>query len=132
MEFKIALGVSARHLHLSRADMDTLFGEGSELTVKKTIQQPGQFASNEQVTMVTSKGEMKLRVLGPLRDYTQIELAITDARKMGINAPVRNSGDLKDSAGCTLVGPKGHVELQAGIIIASRQIGKAACREWGE
>lgn len=122
MQFPVVLGVSARHLHLSRADMDVLFGAGSELHVKVTIGQPGQFASMEQVTMVGPKGEMKLRVIGPLRDETQIELSFTDARKVGLDCPVRNSGDIAGSAGCKLVGPAGTVELKEGAIIAARHV----------
>lgn len=122
MKFPIVLGVSARHAHLSREHMDILFGKGSELHPKKAIGQPGQYASEEQITMVTDKGSMKLRVIGPLRPETQIELSLTDARKVGLNAPIRNSGDIKDSAGAKLVGPVGEVELKEGIIIAARHV----------
>lgn len=122
MKFPLVLGISARHIHLSREHMDVLFGEGSELHPKKYIGQPGQFSSEEQITLVTEKDQMKLRVIGPIRPYTQIELALTDARKMGLNAPIRNSGDIKDSAGGKLIGPKGEVELTEGIIVASRHV----------
>ena len=88
MQFPIVLGVSARHAHLCREHMDILFGEGSELHVKKPIGQPGQFASEEQITMVTPKDSMKLRIIGPLRPETQIELSMTDARKVGLDAPI--------------------------------------------
>ena len=114
MQFPIVLGVSARHAHLCREHMDILFGAGSELHVKKAIGQPGQFASEEQIVMVTPKGEMKLRIIGPLRPETQIELSLTDARKVGLNAPIRNSGDIAGSAG--------ELELKEGIIIAARHV----------
>ncbi len=122
MEFPLILGVSARHAHLSREHMDILFGADSELHVKKYIGQPGQYASEEQITLVTEKDKMKLRIIGPLRPETQIELALTDARKMGLNAPIRNSGDIAGSAGAKLVGPAGELELKEGIIIAARHI----------
>ena len=98
MQFPLVLGVSARHAHLCREHMNILFGEGSELHPKKYIGQPGQYSSEEQITLVTAKGEMKLRIIGPLRKYTQLELSFTDARKVGLNPPIRNSGTygLKD------------------------------------
>ena len=122
MKAPIVLGVSARHAHLCREHMDILFGAGSELHVKTKIGQPGQYASLEQIVMVTPKGEMKLRVIGPLRPETQIELALTDARKMGLKAPIRNSGDIAGSAGAKLIGPAGELELKEGIIIAARHV----------
>lgn len=122
MQFPIVLGVSARHAHLSREHMDNLFGKDSELHVKKAIGQPGQYASEEQITMVTEKGSMKLRIIGPLRPETQIELSLTDARKVGLNAPIRNSGDIKGSAGAKLIGPAGEVEITEGIIVAARHV----------
>lgn len=122
MKFPLILGVSARHAHLCREHMDILFGKDSELHVKKTIGQTGQYASEEQITLVTDKGSMKLRIIGPLRPETQIELALTDARKMGLNAPIRNSGDIEGSAGGKLIGPAGEMELKEGIIIAARHI----------
>ncbi len=122
MQFPLVLGVSARHAHLCREHMDILFGVGSELHVKKTIGQPGQFAADEQITLVTPKGEMKLRIIGPLRPETQIELALTDARKLGLNAPIRDSGKIAGSAGGKLIGPAGSVEITEGIIVASRHV----------
>ena len=122
MQFPVVLGVSARHAHLCREHMDILFGKDSELHVKKPIGQPGQYASEEQIMMVTPKGEMKLRIIGPLRPETQIELSFTDARKVGINAPIRNSGDIAGSAGAKLIGPAGELELKEGIIIAARHV----------
>lgn len=123
MNFKLTLGVSARHLHLSRKDMDILFGKDSNLTVKSSVKQPGQYAAEEKVVFKTAKNEIKLRIIGPLRSGTQVELSLTDARNLGINAPIKNSGDLEGSAGgATLIGPKGEVVLEKGIIIASRHI----------
>lgn len=122
MQFPLVLGVSARHAHLCREHMDILFGAGSELHVKKKIGQPGQYASEEQITLVTPKGEMKLRIIGPLRPETQIELALTDARKLGLNAPIRHSGKIAGSAGGKLVGPAGEVEISEGIIVAARHV----------
>ena len=123
MQFPLVLGVSARHAHLCREHMNILFGEGSELHPKKYIGQPGQYSSEEQITLVTAKGEMKLRIIGPLRKYTQLELSFTDARKVGLNPPIRNSGDIKESAGGKLVGPKGEVEITEGVIIAAETYG---------
>lgn len=118
----LLVGVSARHAHLSRVHMDILFGKGSELSLKKSIGQPGQYASNEQITMITSTGSMKLRIIGPLRTKTQIELSLTDARKLGINPPIRDSGDINNSAGAKITGPCGEIELKEGIIIAARHV----------
>lgn len=123
MNFPITLGVSARHLHLSRKDMDILFGKDSELTLKSTIKQPGQYAAEERVVFKTNKSEIKLRIIGPLRGASQIELSLTDARNLGIEAPIKNSGDLEGSGGgATLIGPNGQVVLEKGIIIASRHV----------
>lgn len=122
MEFPIVLGVSARHAHLCREHMDILFGKGSELHPKKAIGQPGQYASEEQITLVTDKDKMKLRIIGPLRPETQIELSLTDARKIGLKPPIRNSGDIKGSCGGKLVGPAGEVVISEGIIVAARHV----------
>ncbi|HWR45590.1 phosphate propanoyltransferase [Sporomusa sp.] len=123
MSKPIPVGISARHLHVSREHLDILFGEGYQLTVKKDLSQPGQFACEEQVDLVTEKGSFKkVRILGPERKQTQIEIALTDALKLGINPPVRDSGDLKGSPGLTLVGPKGEVKLEEGVIAACRHI----------
>lgn len=122
MKFPLVLGVSARHLHLCPSDMAKLFGEEAELQPKKFITQPGQYAAEEQVTLVTAKGKMSLRVIGPLRKETQIELSMTDARAVGLTPPIRISGDIENSPGALLVGPKGEVQLEKGIIIAARHI----------
>ena len=106
MEFSIGLGVSARHLHLCKKDMAKLFGADAILHIKKGITQPGQFAAEEQVTLLTEKGlMMKLRVIGPLRKETQIELSLTDARAVGLTPPIRISGDIEGTPGGVLIGP---------------------------
>ena len=122
MRFKLRMGVSGRHCHLKREDMDILFGFGSELHPLKPIVQPGQFTSEECVYLETDKGKMKLRVIGPLRPYTQVELAKTDARTLGINPPICFSGYLDGSLGGRLVGPKGEVVLKEGIMLVQRHI----------
>ena len=120
---KISVGVSNRHVHLKREHVDILFGENFELEVKKELTQPGTFASNQVVTLKTDKGVIEnVRVLGPLRDYTQVEISRTDAYKLGLNPPVRNSGDLSGSEIVTLIGPKGEVTIKEGCIIATRHI----------
>lgn len=114
---------SARHLHVSRKDLDTLFGEGHELTSKKDLSQPGQFACEERVQIIGPKGSFPaVSILGPVRPETQIELSASDSRVIGVTAPVRESGDIAGSAPCKLVGPKGEVELDCGVIIAKRHI----------
>ena len=121
MEVKI--GVSNRHVHLCERDLKILFGDNYELEVKKELVQPGEFASNSVVTIKTEKSEIgNVRVLGPLRSYTQVEVSKTDAFKLGINPPVRDSGDLAGSEGVTLIGPNGSVDLNEGCIIATRHI----------
>ena len=114
---------SARHVHVTKQDLETLFGPGHELTVKKYLSQPGQFASEEQVDVVGPKSVLKrVRILGPIRPETQIELSLTDARSIGVNAPVRESGDVAGSGACKLVGPCGEVEVAQGVIAAKRHI----------
>lgn len=119
----IPVGVSNRHLHLSQADLETLFGAGYELTNIKDLGQPGQFACKETLTVVGPKGAIeKVRVLGPVRKQTQVEILSADGFKLGVKAPVRQSGDLAGSPGVTLVGPKGSVVLKEGTIVALRHI----------
>ncbi len=119
----VPVGISARHVHLSQTDLQVLFGSGHALQPKKELSQPGQFAAEEQVTVVGSKGKLeRVRVLGPVRSATQVELAMTDAMKLGIKAPVRMSGDLAGSPGCKLIGPAGELELSQGVIVAARHI----------
>ena len=120
---QVLVETSARHIHLSQADLETLFGAGYELTQKKDLSQPGQFACEERVTVVGPKKELPgVSILGPVRPETQVELSLTDARSIGLSAPVRESGDVAGSAGCKLVGPKGEVEIAEGVIAAKRHI----------
>lgn len=119
----IPVGVSARHVHVTREDLAALYGEGYQLTVKKDLSQPGQFACNEVVDVVTEKATFpKVRILGPERKKTQVEISLTDSMKLGVKAPVRDSGDVANSPGVTLVGPKGKVEIKEGVIAAFRHI----------
>jgi putative phosphotransacetylase len=120
---RIPVEVSARHLHLSVADLERLFGVGAKLTHYKDLSQPGQFACNEQVDLIGPKGTIaKVRVLGPTRPESQVEISITDARKLGVEPFLRHSGDTKGTPGATLRGPKGEVVLDHGIIIALRHM----------
>lgn len=118
----ILVETSARHVHLSQADLETLFGEGYVLTNKKDLSQPGQFACQEKVTVVGPKGETKMSILGPTRANTQVEVSLTDARALGVKALIRESGDIEGTAGCKLVGPAGEVEIPCGVIAAKRHI----------
>jgi putative phosphotransacetylase len=123
MGYKVEVGISNKHLHLSDADLEKLFGAGHKLTLKKELKQPGQFASDELVDIVGPKGTLKgVRVLGPTRKESQIELAQTDARAVGLSLPVRESGVLDGSPGVKLVGPKGELDVPKGAIIALRHI----------
>jgi len=121
--FIVPAGVSARHIHLSREHVDILFGNGYQLTRKKELM-GGQYASNELVTIVGLKLRAieNVRILGPVRKQSQVEISATDAVKLGIKAPVRESGDLKGSAPVAVVGPKGALYLEEGCIIAQRHI----------
>ncbi len=119
-EMKIMVETSARHVHLTQADLDTLFGAGYTLTSKKDLSQPGQFACVEKVEVVGPKSSLKMSILGPVRPETQIEVAKTDARALGIDAPLRMSGDLEGTPGCKIIGPKGEIEVQKGVIVAKR------------
>ena len=113
---------SARHVHLTAESVEILFGKGHELTNKKDLSQPGQYACEEKVTVVGPKGTLKASILGPTRPADQVELSLTDARTIGVVAPVRESGDVAGSAGCKLVGPCGEVEIAEGVIAAKRHI----------
>ncbi len=120
---KVLVETSARHVHVSREDLDVLFGEGYELTNKKDLSQPGQYACEERVAVVGSKGQFPaVSILGPTRPSSQVELSASDARSIGVAAPVRESGDIAGSGACKLVGPKGEVELCEGVIVAKRHI----------
>ncbi|MCI8854820.1 MAG: phosphate propanoyltransferase [Lachnospiraceae bacterium] len=114
---------SARHVHLTQEDLETLFGKGHELTKKKDLSQPGQYACEERVTVVGPKKELAgVSILGPVRPASQVEISLTDARSIGIAAPIRESGDVAGSGACKLVGPCGEVELKEGVIAAKRHI----------
>lgn len=120
---KIPIAVSARHVHISEEHITLLFGEKYELTPKSPLSQPGQFAAEEQVTIVGPKSSIhQVRVLGPARTLTQVEISATDARALGIQAPLRYSGDIHSSAPVTIVGPKGSIYLREGCIIAAAHI----------
>jgi putative phosphotransacetylase len=120
---QVPIGVSARHIHLSKEHIAALFGEGAELTVLKPLSQPGQFAANETVEVIGPKGRFpKVRILGPARPKTQLEISRTDAFALGLNPPVRESGDIAGSPGITIVGPAGQVTVEEGVIIAARHI----------
>lgn len=119
---KVLVETSARHAHISEEHLKILFGEGATLTNKKELSQPGQYACEEKIEIVGPKGSMVMTILGPTRPETQIEVSLTDARKLGFAAPIRESGDLAGSPGCTVKGPKGEVVLEKGVIIAKRHI----------
>ncbi|WP_420491611.1 phosphate propanoyltransferase [Neobacillus drentensis] len=122
-ESTIPLAVSARHCHLSQADLETLFGKGYELTKKADLSQPGQFAANETVLIVGPRGSIeKVRILGPARSLTQVEVSRTDALKLGLKPPLRESGNIAGSAPITLVGPKGSIFKHEGLIVAQAHI----------
>lgn len=123
MNNKVIVETSARHVHLAKEHVDILFGEGHALTFKKDLSQPGQFACEERVSIVGPKNTIKnVIVLGPERKASQVEVSLTDARTLGIAAPVRESGDVANSGACKLVGPCGEVELSEGVIVAKRHI----------
>lgn len=121
--FQVPVGISARHVHLSREHVDMLFGTGYRLTPSKALSQPGQFACEEQVAVCGPAGTLpKVRILGPERKQSQVEVASSDCRVLGIQPAVRSSGDLKGTPGILLKGPKGEVLLTEGVIIADRHI----------
>lgn len=120
---KVIIETSARHVHLTREHVDILFGKGYQLTPKKALSQPGQFACEEKVQVIgTKKSFPAVSVLGPERKASQVELSLTDARSIGVQAPVRESGDIAGSGSCKLVGPCGEVELTEGVIAAQRHL----------
>ncbi|MGQ9780510.1 MAG: phosphate propanoyltransferase [Bacillota bacterium] len=123
MSTKVPIGISARHVHLSQADLEKLFGPGYTLTPTKPLSQPGQFACAETVEVHGPKGFFpRVRILGPVRKQTQVEIARSDAFVLGIDPPIRDSGDLEGTPGVRLVGPAGAVELAQGVIIAQRHL----------
>lgn len=120
---EVPVGVSGRHIHLCREDIDALFGPGYELAVYRELSQPGEFAAREMVTLVGPRGVLEgVRVLGPVRAYTQVEVAMTDGFRLGLKPPVRESGDLEGTPGIAVVGPAGAINLPRGVILAARHI----------
>ena len=121
---KVLVETSARHIHLSREAVDILFGEGYQLTNKKDLSQPGQYACAEKLEVVGPKGKLKASILGPTRNASQVELSLTDARSIGVVAPIRESGDIAGTPGCKLVNPENgaEYELTEGVIAAKRHI----------
>ncbi|BBH20790.1 phosphate propanoyltransferase [Paenibacillus baekrokdamisoli] len=120
---KVPVGVSARHIHLTQEHVELLFGQGAALTSMKPLSQPGQFAANETVEVIGPKGSFpKVRILGPVRNLTQLEVSRTDAFSLGIHPPLRESGNIEGSAGITIKGPAGEVTIEEGVIVAARHI----------
>ncbi len=123
MKTQLPIALSNRHIHVSREDLDVLFGKGYELTKMKDLSQPGQYACEEKVDIVGPKRTISgVRILGPVRPDTQIEVSISDAVTLGIDPIVRNSGDINETPGVKIVGPKGEVEMKKGVIVAARHI----------
>jgi putative phosphotransacetylase len=123
MKYKVSAGISNKHLHLSDEHLAALFGEGHALTPHKQLVQPGQYAAEEKVDLVGPKGTIKkLRIIGPTRAQTQVELAVTDARGIGLAPPVVESGHLKGTPGAKLIGPAGEVDIDEGVMVALRHI----------
>lgn len=123
MKKEVLVEISARHVHVSEEHLEILFGKGYKLTPKKDLSQPGQYACEERVTVVGPKKELAgVSILGPCRKATQIEISLTDARSIGVKAPIRESGDIAGSGACKLIGPAGEVELTEGVIAAKRHI----------
>lgn len=123
MEKKIIVETSARHIHLTEEHIEVLLGKGKTLTVRNMLSQPGQFASLERVELVGPKRSIKnVLILGPARKATQVEISLTDARTLGVSAPVRESGDIKGSAGIKIVGPAGEITINEGVIAAKRHV----------
>lgn len=123
MEKTVLIETSARHVHVTQEALETLFGASYTLTKKKDLSQPGQYACEERVQVIGEKGSFPaVSILGPVRPASQVELSASDARTIGVQAPVRESGDIAGSGACRLVGPKGEVELKEGVIVAKRHI----------
>lgn len=127
---KIIVETSARHVHVTQETLEVLFGKGHELEVRKMLSQPGQFASTDRIDVIGYNAKdpngprpsLKFSILGPVRNANQVEVSFTDARQLGINAPVRESGDIAGSPKCTLKGPAGEVDIEEGVIVAKRHI----------
>lgn len=121
--YKIPIGVSNRHIHVSQEDLDKLFGDGYRLTKKVDLKQPNQFAANETVTLRGPSGELEnVRILGPVRNESQVEISITDSFRIGLKPPIRESGKLDNTPGIEIVGPKGSIKISQGTIVALRHI----------
>ena len=125
---------SARHIHVTKETLEALFGEGAELTIRKMLSQPGQFASGEKLEVVGPKGVLKASILGPVRKENQVELSYSDARTIGVVAPLRESGDVKGSAPCTLRNPENgkEVVIQEGVTFASSKIKNKQSKPYGK
>jgi len=119
---KVMVETSARHVHVTEEHLEILFGKGHKLTNKKELSQPGQFACEEKVRIVGPKGELKASILGPCRKASQVEISLTDARSIGVEALVRESGNIEGTNGCKLIGPEGEVDLKEGVIAAKRHV----------
>lgn len=120
---QILVETSARHVHVSQEHLEILFGKGAELTVKKPLSQPGQYASEQRVTIVGPKRTLEnVSILGPVRPETQVELSATDARAVGIPIVIRESGDIAGTPGCKVIGPAGEIDIEKGVIVAKRHI----------
>ena len=119
---KFIVEISARHVHVTKEQVKILFGEGHTLTPKKDLSQPGQFACEEKLTIIGPRGELKASILGPERKEAQVELSLTDARTLGVEALIRESGDIEGTKGIRIVGPCGEIELEKGVICAKRHI----------
>lgn len=122
MAEKFLVETSARHIHVAKEHLEILFGERHSLTNIKNLSQPGQFACEEKVHVTGPKGTLRMSILGPERPATQVEVSATDARVLGISAPIRESGDTAGSPGCRIAGPAGEIEISCGVIIAKRHI----------
>ncbi|MCK9536690.1 MAG: phosphate propanoyltransferase [Bacilli bacterium] len=123
MENKILIEISARHVHVTDEDLLILFGKDTKLTFKRALSQPGQFAAEERVTLVGPKRSISnVIILGPTRKKTQVEISATDARNLGVDGIIRESGDLRGTPGIKIVGPAGEIDLQEGVIVAKRHI----------
>lgn len=123
MSVKIPIETSARHIHVSEVDFKLLFGEDATLTCVHELSQPGQYLCKERITIAGPKGTFEnVAILGPFRKETQVELSMTDTRKIGVPGVIRQSGYIEDTPGCTLIGPNGSIELPKGVIVAKRHI----------
>lgn len=134
MSMMVPVGVSARHIHLSQEHIEILFGAGYQLKEMKPLSQPGQFAAEETVAVHGPKGKFdKVRILGPARSLTQLEISRTDSYVLGVQPPVRASGDIEGTPGCRIVGPVGEVTVEQGVIVAARHIHfhTSDAKKWG-